>query len=404
MAEQRQYDVVMFGATGFTGALTAEYLARASAARPLRWAIAGRNRDKLERVRAQLLARADGAAAPETLIADVGDAASIADLARRARVVATTVGPYIQYGEPLVRACAEAGTDYVDLTGEPEFVDAITARYHAQAVQNRARIVNACGFDSVPHDLGAYFTIKALQALVLPAELERTPIKIEGFVRATGTISGGTWHSAITAMSRMRAYQKERKRRDGRDGQGVIDGRQVHRLPPRLAFRKEIGAWAVPMPTIDPEVVCHSARLLPAYGCDFRYGHYAAVRHFPTLAVGLTGLGALFALAQLPPTRALLLKARKPGDGPSEAVRARSKFRVTFLGEAAGHHVRTAVSGGDPGYGETAKMLAESALCLALDRDRLPACYGIVPTAAAMGDALIDRLQNAGIAFETLPA
>jgi short subunit dehydrogenase-like uncharacterized protein len=100
----------------------------------------------------------------------------------------------------------------------------------------------------------------------------------------------------------------------------------------------------------------------------------------------------------------LLLKARKPGDGPSEAVRARSKFRVTFLGEAAGHHVRTAVSGGDPGYGETAKMLAESALCLALDRDRLPACYGIVPTAAAMGDALIDRLQNAGIAFETLPA
>jgi short subunit dehydrogenase-like uncharacterized protein len=174
----------------------------------------------------------------------------------------------------------------------------------------------------------------------------------------------------------------------------------VQRVPPRIRFRSEIGAWAVPMPTIDPEVVCHSARLLPEYGCDFRYGHYAAVRHFPTLALGLTGVGALFALAQLPPTRALLLKMRQPGQGPSEATRAKAKFRVTFLGEAGGHHVRTAVSGGDPGYGETAKMLAESALCLALDRDRLPECYGVVPTAATMGDALIDRLRAAGIAFE----
>ena len=339
---------------------------------------------------------------PEIVVADVDDAESVAALARSSRVVATTVGPYVRYGEPLVKACVEAGTDYVDLTGEPEFVDGITERYHAQAVSNRARIVNSCGFDSVPHDLGAYFTVKALQALVPPAELERTKVQVEGFVRATGMVSGGTWHSAIAAMSRMPAYEKERKQRHTQP-EVVGEGRKVHQLPPRIAYRKEIGAWAVPLPTIDPEVVCHSARLLPGYGCDFHYGHYAAVKHLPTVALGLTGVGALFALSQLPQTRALLLKVRKPGEGPSAAARAKASFRVTFLGKAGEQRVRTAVSGGDPGYGETAKMLAESALCLALDRDRLPQRFGVLPTAAAMGDALIDRLRAAGIAFETLP-
>ena len=157
---EREFDIVLFGATGFTGALTAEYLARHAPA-GLRWALAGRNPQKLEKVRADLADIDPELKQLELLHADVSDPASLADVARRARVVITTVGPYLTYGEPLVAACAEAGTDYVDLTGEPEFVDRMYVAHHATAEKNGARIVHACGFDSVPHDLGAYFTREA---------------------------------------------------------------------------------------------------------------------------------------------------------------------------------------------------------------------------------------------------
>src|SRR3954449_8382910 len=153
MPDAREHDVVLFGATGFTGALTAEYLA-ANAPEGTRWALAGRNADKLAALRDRL-----GVDVP-LLPAAVPDADSLRDIARRARVVITTVGPYLNYGEPLVAACAEAGTDYVDLTGEPEFVDRMYLEHHARAVETGARIVHACGFDSIPHDVGAYFTVK----------------------------------------------------------------------------------------------------------------------------------------------------------------------------------------------------------------------------------------------------
>src|SRR6185295_18879029 len=160
----RTYDVVLFGASGFTGGLTAHYLLSAAAKRPLRWALAGRNREKLAAVRAQLAQIDARAAQIEILAADASDATALRAMAQSTRVVATTVGPYIKHGEPLVRACAEAGTHYVDLTGEPEFVDRMIERYHATAARNRAKIVNSCGFDSVPHDLGAYFAVQQLAA------------------------------------------------------------------------------------------------------------------------------------------------------------------------------------------------------------------------------------------------
>ncbi|MGZ6744370.1 MAG: saccharopine dehydrogenase family protein, partial [Nocardioides sp.] len=185
----REFDVVLFGATGFTGQLTAEYLA-AHAPTGLRWALAGRSPDKLARVRDRLAATDPALADLALLHADVSDAASLADVAGRARVVITTVGPYIEYGEPLVAACAEAGTDYVDLTGEPEFVDRMYVAHHATAERTGARIVHACGFDSIPHDLGAHFTVG-----LLPDDV---PITVRGVVRASGMASGGTFHSAMT--------------------------------------------------------------------------------------------------------------------------------------------------------------------------------------------------------------
>ena len=383
------HDVVVFGATGFTGGLTAEYLAR-HAPEGMSWALAGRNRQKLEAVRTRLSEISGRHGELELLEADVEDAASLRDVAESAKVVITTVGPYIHHGEPLVAACAAAGTDYVDLTGEPEFVDLMWLRHHEEAQRTGARIVHACGFDSIPHDLGAYFAVQQLP--------EGVPIKLEGFVQAGGTFSGGTYHSAVNAFGRIRQYRQvsaERRRRE----RGPTD-RKVKSAVGRPRHAGSLGGWAVPFPSIDPQVVTRSARELERYGPDFSYGHYLLIKHLPVVAGLAGGVGTLLALSQLPPARKLLLSLRSAGEGPSAEQIEKGWFRVRFQGEGGGHRVAAEVRGGDPGYGETAKMLAESALCLA--HDDLPQTAGQVTTAVAMGNALIDRLQANGITFEVV--
>ncbi len=389
MPAARSFDIVVFGATGFTGALTAEYLARHAPA-GTRWALAGRNPKKLEAVRAQLAAINPEWARLELLAADSGDPESLKRVAEATRVVITTVGPYILHGEPLVAACAAAGTDYVDLTGEPEFVDLMWLRYHEQARASGARIVHACGFDSIPHDLGAYFTVQQL-----PAD---TPLKVEGFVRAGGTFSAGTYHSAINAFGRARLYMKAKKERQAKEPRPA--GRKIGAVKSGVRYLKDLQSWVVPFPTIDPLVVRRSAAAMDRYGPDFRYGHYVQLKRLVTVAGLIGGTGALFTLAQFKPTRDWLLARKSSGEGPSAEVRAKSWFKVTFHGEGAGKRVVTQVSGGDPGYGETSKMLAESAMCLAFDN--LPKRGGQTTPAAAMGNALIERLKKSGIRFEVL--
>jgi short subunit dehydrogenase-like uncharacterized protein len=386
---ERQHEIVVFGATGFTGALTAEYLARHAPA-GTRWALAGRNTHKLQDVREQLTAVNPACEELPLLSADVTDAASIRAVAQSTRAVITTVGPYLAYGEPLVAACAKSGTDYVDLTGEPEFVDRMWLRYHEQARRSGARIVHSCGFDSIPHDLGAMFTVEQL-----PADV---PLKVEGFVRAGGTFSGGTYHSAINAMARVR--QMLQTARERRRQEQCPPGRKI-RGAPGLPHHSEVaGGWVVPFPTIDPQTVLRSARALERYGPDFSYGHYLVAKRLPVVVGMAVGAGAAVVLAQLPPTRSMMLKLKSPGDGPTPEQRANAWFKVRFAGEGGGRRVVTEVSGGDPGYGETAKMLAESALSLV--GDELPPSAGQVTPAVGMGHALLRRLQRAGIEFRVV--
>jgi short subunit dehydrogenase-like uncharacterized protein len=391
MASEKQYDVALFGATGFTGGLTARYLA-ANGRAGLRWALVGRDRGKLERVRAGLQdVRAAGVPEPGLLVADAADPAALATVAEAAKVVITTVGPYALYGEPLVAACAAAGTDYVDLTGEPEFVDRMWLGYHELARRNGARLVHCCGFDSIPHDLGAYFTVKQLP--------EDVPLTVNGYVRMGAEFSGGTFASAINGFGRARQTVSAARRR--RQAEQRPAGRKIHSATTRPHRDGSLGGWVVPMPTIDGSIVRRSAAALERYGPDFSYGHNVVAKHLTSIAATAGGVGAALILAQLPPTRKLLLKAsRSPGEGPSEEVRAKSWFKVTFIGEGGGERVVTEVSGGDPGYTETAKMLAESALCLAFDE--LPEAAGQVTTAQAMGDALLGRLQEARIGFRVI--
>ena len=272
-------------------------------------------------------------------------------------MVATTVGPYVRFGEPLVAACARAGTDYADLTGEPEFVDRMYVRHHAAAVATGARIVHACGFDSIPHDLGVLFTVQQLP--------EGVPLTVRGFVRASGRPSAGTFHSAVTGFSRLRQAGTAHLRAAAHGAAPAAprvlgQGRRALR-----ALARRLGAAAADDRPAGRQAL--GRRRSSATGPTSPTATTRPSSSCPVALGAVGGVGALFALSQLPPTRSWLLGRMQSGDGPSPERRERSWFKVRFVGEGGGRRVVTEVAGGDPGYDETAKMLAESALCLATD-------------------------------------
>ncbi|MCW3003186.1 MAG: saccharopine dehydrogenase, partial [Conexibacter sp.] len=352
----RLYDLAILGATGFTGALTAAEIA-ARAPQDLRWALAGRTVAKLEDVRERVAAAHPDAPLPELVVADVNDDGSLRALAEATRVLATTVGPYVRHGAGVVAACAEAGTDYLDLTGEPEFVDRSYVDHHLRAQASGARLVHACGFDSIPHDLGVQYTVGLLP--------EGVPLKLRGYLRAGGRFSGGTFHSALLGFSRPRqnlAAARARRRAEP----PAPAGRRIAIEEPRTPHRA-LGKWAVPLPTLDPQVIGRSARALPRYGPDFSYGHYASVKRLPVAVGGVAGIVAVFGAAQIPPLRNALLSRLPAGQGPTDAQMDAGWFALRIVGEGDGRRVLTEVSGGDPGYRETSRMLAEATLCLAFD-------------------------------------
>lgn len=408
-AGEGRLDLVLFGATGFTGGLTAEYLARRAAAEgalgpgqegPLRWAIAGRNREKLEALRRRLEEEVPGSPAPELLVASVDDGESLRAMTGACRVLLTTVGPYARFGEGVVAACVETGTHYADITGEPDFVSTLRDRYDAGAREKGLRLVSCCGFDSIPHDLGALLAVRQL-----PADQS---IDLRGFVRAKGGMSGGTWRSAVNAMAETPIFGKKKAKRPSRsrsEGPRSEGERKVRRGPQKPYREQLLGEWVMPLPTIDPQVVRRSARVLPEYGPDFRYGHFLRIGSLPRMAMVSGTIGSVFALSKVPPARKWLLSLKDSGDGPTEEERARSRFSVTFLGRAGdGSRTVVKVRGGDPGYDETAKMLAETGFSLAFDEDRLPQQAGTLTPAVALGDCLLERLREAGLVFEVVEA
>ena len=382
----RSYEVVLFGATGFTGGKTAEYLARA-APQDLRWAIAGRSREKLDAVKARLQ-RINAGCNPGVLVAQVDDPASLRAMAEQTRLVVTTVGPFSDYGEPVVAACIEARTDYVDSTGEPHFVNMLWARYGERARERGVRVVPSCGFDSIPADLGALFTVSQLP----PNEA----IELAAYVSFKGTFSGGTERSAIKAMAPPREPVEVPRPEPG-------EGRRVEIRPARVGPVRAFGGWSAPMPTVDAAIVERSAAGLERYGPNFRYAHHALHPSLAVFAIALVFFGTLALLAQLAPVRNLLLKvAKKSGEGPSPTQMAAGWFKVRFIAKCAGQELHTEVAGGDPGYGETSKMLAETALCLVRDRNKGSEPTGVLTAAQAGGGALIERLQRAGLEFRVL--
>lgn len=384
---ERELDVVVYGATGYTGRLVAEYLAQHGPA-DLRWGVAGRSAARLADVAHAARARGE---APRIVVASSDDPASLREMASRARVVLTTVGPYALHGLPVAEACVAERSDYVDITGEPAFVEEVMRKLDASAREGKVRLVSCCGLDSMPHDVGVLHAVRALR----PHAPIASALTVRGYFRGTGGLSGGTWHSALNAMAAGVGRPAPEPRREP-------SGRLIRKLDLGPHHERTVGSWAVPTPMLDPWIVRRTARLLEEYGPQFSNGHYICTGSLPKTIGTLAGGAAFFGLASFAPTRRLLERVKAPGDGPTAEQRARSRFSITFIAEAAGRRVVTRVSGGDPGYAETAKMISEAALALARDRDLLPPRYGALTPAYALGERLLVRLPAAGIPFELL--
>ena len=387
MSADREFGVVVYGATGYTGRLVAEYLNNQYGVNgDVKWAMAGRSKDKLEAVRDEMGIPTD----VPLIVADAGDQASLQAMVESTRVLLTTVGPYQLYGNELVAACAATGTDYVDLCGEPAWMHTMIGAHEAAAKASGARIVFSCGFDSVPFDLGVYFlqqTAKQKLGGVVP--------RVKGRVRSMkGTFSGGTLASFKATMAAA-----------AKDPQliGVLTnpfsltpGFTGPQQPPGLApaFDEALGSWAAPfvMASINTKNI-HRSNLLRGheYGTDFVYDEMMLT------GPGDQGEAMAKAVAE---DKSMATDPRKPGEGPSKEERETGSYDVLFVGEnAAGDTVRASVKGDkDPGYGSTCKMISETAVCLLKNPEA--ASGGIWTPAAALGSLLVERLQdNAGLTF-----
>ncbi len=405
-SKKREFDVVVWGATGFTGRLVAEYLCKHyGVGKDLRWAIGGRNQGKLEGLREGL-----GTVAAELpiLLGDSADAPFLRSLAERTSVVCSTVGPYAKYGSDLVEACVTTGTSYCDLTGELQWIRRMMDRHQAAAAESGARIVHSCGFDCIPSDIGVFFLQSEMHARH-GVPCSRIKYRVKAF---SGGFSGGTAASMLEMMSELQSDAAVRKlmadpyalnpegKRQGPDGADQVGP----------VFDDDFNSWTGPfvMAALNTRVVRRSAALLEElYGSDFRYDEAVLMGPGPLAAVKAAGmaagLGGVLVAGAIGPLRRLLARALpKPGEGPSAKQREEGYFDIQLLGEHPRDkekNLRAKVYGDrDPGYGSTAKMLGESAVCLALDS--LEVEGGFWTTAAAMGEPLLARLnERAGVTF-----
>ena len=411
-ASDREYDIVLYGATGFVGKLTALYLA--SAAGDARIALAGRSADRLLAVRETLPASAQSW---PLITADASDPSSLAAMAASTRVVISTVGPYLRYGLPLVAACAAAGTDYTDLTGEPLFIRRAIDEYHKQAVDTGSRIVHSCGFDSIPSDLTVFALYRQAERDGA-GELGDTNFVVRRFA---GGMSGGTIAS-MTELAREAAEDPESRRllndpytlSPDRGAEPELGGQPDARWRRGRDIAPEldgywVGAFAMSVP--NTRIVRRSNALLEyAYGRRFEYAEQMSLGKSPLapLAAAMTTGGNIAAIElgsrflNRVPRSALERILPKPGTGPSEQTRESGHYTVeTYTTTSSGaRYVARMSQQGDPGYKATSVLLGESALALALDRDKLSDLLGVLTPASAMGDALLARFPAAGVELD----
>ncbi|MFT4519340.1 MAG: short subunit dehydrogenase-like uncharacterized protein [Halioglobus sp.] len=388
MSDKSELGIIVYGATGYTGRLVCEYLnKRYGVGGEVSWAMAGRSQEKLESVRDELEISND----VTLVVADASSSASIDAMVARTQVVITTVGPYQLYGSDLVRACAESGTDYVDLCGEPAWMHEMIGAYSEAAKASGARIVFSCGFDSIPFDLGVLFLQQAAQQ-----QLGAPFSRVKGRVRAMqGTFSGGTLASfkATMAAAAKNPAMIEVLMNPFALTEGFTGPEQPSGMAP--VFEEDLDSWSAPfvMATINTKNIHRSNALQ-----DHAYGESFVYDEMMLTGPGEGGETIARAVAE---DKSMANDPRQPGEGPSKEERENGFYDVLFVGsDENGNTISASVKGDkDPGYGSTSKMIAESAVCLLLNQEA--AARGILTPASALGSLLITRLQeNAGLSFE----
>lgn len=411
-SEKRAYAVVLYGATSFVGQITAHYLANFLSANKdksgseINWAIAGRDQKKLNELQSKLASKVD------IIIANSDDAASLDAMTEQTQVIISTVGPYLKYGEPLIKSCVDNGTDYVDLTGEAIFIKDMMDKYQEAAKQSGARIVNSCGFDSIPSDLGVYFTQKQAEAK-FDSACDVIHMRVKA---AKGGLSGGTIASMATIFEEVGQDKSRRKQvanpyllNDDKDAPNV---RQSNVSKPE--YDSEHKRWLAPfvMASINTRIVHRSNQLLGyEYGREFKYDEAMWMKDgikgkltSYALSAGLLGFATAMMIT---PSRELLSKhvLPKSGSGPSKEEQENGYFDIRLFGQTPNKDsITTKVTGDkDPGYGSTSRMLSQAALCLAQDISKEEVKGGFWTPASAMGDKLLARLEkHAGLSFDVI--
>ncbi|WP_271077290.1 saccharopine dehydrogenase family protein [Aurantiacibacter sp. MUD61] len=402
----KTYDIIIYGATSFVGQIVTRYMHEQFAGSDMRWAIAGRSPDKLQQVRDEI-----GLQGVAMITADAKDKPALETMCAQGNTIISTVGPYALYGDLLVEVCAESGTHYCDLTGEPHWIRKMQDRYEATAKQSGARIVHCCGFDSIPSDMGVLFLQN--HALKTHGEAcERINMRV---AKAKGGASGGTIASMTNMVKEASSNPELRRQLKNPYSLCPPDHDFTVRQPNvGMEYDERFGSWIAPfiMAAINTRVVHRSNALSGnAYGTQFRYEEAMATgkgsKGKRRARLTKWGLGALTAGLAIPPVRWVMESfiLPKPGEGPSEKVQREGHFNLVFLGTTpSGEKLRCRVTGDrDPGYGSTAKMLSQAAACLAKD---VPddAAGGFWTPATLLGDKLITRLQDhAGLTFEIEP-
>ena len=399
MKNKRDFDLIIWGATGFTGNLVCDYINKNYNERELRWAIAGRNEKKILKLQQKL--KIDDS---RTIIADSSDKDSLVKMVKKSKVVCTTVGPYAKYGTNLVEACIEGETNYCDITGETQWIRRIIDRFHTKAKEKNIKIINSCGFDSIPSDMGVFYSQKIM--------LEKTGkyastinMRVAG---AKGGISGGTYNSLSNVLEEALIDKEVRKTLTNPYGLNPID-KQFG--PDKSDLRKVIfdtvsKSWIAPfvMAGINTKIVRRSHALMDfMYGKNFAYDE--ATLTGKGIAGQIRGYMSLIPIFLATRKKGSIIKKivdfilPKSGEGPSEKTRINGYYNLRFyLTADKMTYVSKVLGDMDPGYGSTSKMLAESAICLALDE--IPDTYGILTPSVALGDSLLKRLEeNAGLTF-----
>ena len=399
MSNTQQLDLIIWGATGFTGQLVSEYINKKYSNTALKWGIAGRNKEK-----ASVIAKRLNIAKDRIFIADCNDTESLIKLTSKTKVICTTVGPYAKYGSNLIEACIKTNTNYCDITGETQWIRKMIDKYHTRAEENKIKIINSCGFDSIPSDMGVFYSQKILFEKT-GEYANKINMRVAG---AKGGISGGTYNSLSNVLEEARVDKEVRKTLTNPYGLNPIDKQKgpdkadLH----SVIFDKVSNSWIAPfvMAGINTKIVRRSHALIDfKYGSDFSYDE--ATLSGKGVLGQVKGYLSLIPIFLATRKKGSIIKnivdyiLPKSGEGPSENTRINGYYNLRFyLTQKNKIYLSKVIGDMDPGYGSTSKMLAESAVCLALDKT--PETYGILTPSVALGNPLLKRLQeNAGLTF-----